>query len=719
MGLTEDLKIVISGDPKKFNKALDEVQASTKRLEAGLSAAAKVSGVAFGALTGTITGLVMAYREQEIQEQKTQRLLEQTGNASGIAAQKVFEYAAALQETSIYGDEVILESQNILLGLAKLSEDGFKKASQASLDLAAFMGGDLTSASQVLGKALANPAEGLSALSRSGIKFTNEQERMIKAMSDSGNIAGAQAKILETLELKYGGLAKANTEGTGKFIQLKNAIGDVGEEIGRQLTPPLSKLAALMIPFFQNLAKDDGFTKSAAATLIFATALTGLIAGAAVVVNAFVKLRAVILAARAALAAVTLTAGLWVAAIGLIAIAIVDLALNWDKRVAQMKAAWMGFLSFVQVGAAGLNTVLYGIATFSMERIKKGLDEMSKAAQAFSESYDRSMQKSGQAPQLGPAPNPNGSGNKGEEENQAKSLTSLTLYLERRKALEDEYAIARAEAQMTYDQQEQLMDLEHKTLLVEAANEFRKAELEGKIADNVLDVEQELAFQTQMQEMRNELHAAELNAERAVALEKAQIQQKADLQYLKDKEKFGVAYAKINKAIGSEQVQGAASAAGDLVELQQSTNSTLKGIGKAAAIADITIKTAQAAMNIYNGFSAIPIVGPALGIAGAAAAVLFGAEKIRNVTAAADGGVMTGGRRGIDSIPTMTMPGELITPTRNFDEVVNAVADSRLAARGEGSGAGGGDVHVVVGFTEDAFRLIEQKLIERGTLRTS
>lgn len=714
MGISEDLKIVISGDPKKFEAALDRVQEQTKRLEAGLSVAAKVSGVAFAALSGTVGGLVMAFREQEIQEQKTAALLERTGNAAGITAAEVFKYAGALQQTSIYGDEVILESQNILLGLAKLSKDGFEKASQATLDLAAFMGTDLTSASTMLGKALANPAEGLSALGRAGIKFTEEQKRMISAMSESGNVAGAQSVILATLNSKYGGLAAANAEGTGKLLQLKNAVGDVGEEIGRSLTPTVAAAAAVMIPFFKSIAENEGFTRSAAATLIFATALTGAVFGVSTLVLGIVKLKAVVLAAKLAMVGFTAATAAATLGLSLVAIAVVDLALNWDKRITQMRAAWAGFLGFLQVGAVGLTNIIAGVLTANTTMIKKGIDGMVKAAGTFSKEYSAVME-SARVKEEEATKKSEKEKAKAEAEGQGARLTALTVYLEQKKALQAEYDQLAAAAQLSANQQEELVNLEHRNALLESANEYRAAVAESKVTDQQLEIEQELEFQTQMLEMKNQTREAELNATRAAELERATIQQKANLQYIKDREKFGATFAKLNQIINSEMVKGAQSATGELVALQQSSSSTLKAIGKAAAIADITIKTAQSAMNIYAGFSTIPIVGPALGIAGAAAAVAFGAERLGQVTAAADGGLLTGGIPGKDSIPVLGMPGELITPAKNFDEVVNSVADSRNRDNGNGGGSGQ-DVHVTIGFADEAFRLIEQKLIERRAL---
>ena len=718
--LSDELKIVISGDPKKFNKALDEALAGTRRLEAGASAVAKVSGVAFAALTGTVVGLVAAFREQEIQEQKTTALLKAQGDQAQVTAGQVFEMAAALQKVTIFGDDAILSAQNMLMGLASLSEDGLKKASMATLDLATFMGSDATSAAQQLGKALANPAEGLAALGRAGIKFSDEQERVIKALAQTGQTAAAQNMILDIMNGKIGGLATAATDGSGKIIQLKDVIGDVGEEIGRNLVPVLSKAAEVALPFVRALSENAEFAKTAAALLLIGSAVTGAVAAFALGTVAIIKWNALMKAANLSTLALSFTikGALITTGIGLLLVVITDLALNWDKRMAQMSAGFQAFLVLIQKGAVGLATILEGGLTGSWDKIKKGFAQIGQAGTAFVDTYSAQMAKFKDASLDGTDASKNGVLN-ADKSSKGKLLMQNQLYLEQMKKLDDEYTNAKLESQLTANEQEQLANAEHRNAIVEANNEFRAAMVESQVSDQTIDVEQELQFQTDMQEMRNEMRAAEINAVRAAALEKQQLQQKADLQYLKDREKFGVAFARINKIINSEYVQGAGQAAGELVALQQSTNATLKSIGKAAAIADITIKTAQSAMNIYTGFSTIPIVGPALGVAGAVAAVAFGAERIGQVTRAADGGRITGpGGPRSDIIPAALSNGEFVTPAKNYDEVVNAVAQQRLADQGLGSssGGGGGLMELVIGFQDDAFRIIEEKLNERRRL---
>lgn len=70
-------------------------------------------------------------------------------------------------------------------------------------------------------------------------------------------------------------------------------------------------------------------------------------------------------------------------------------------------------------------------------------------------------------------------------------------------------------------------------------------------------------------------------------------------------------------------------------------------IGKAAAIAQVAIDTPKAAMSAYSAMAGIPYIGPALGIAAAAAAVASGASQIQNIKSQTMGGGSSGGGGGI------------------------------------------------------------------------
>ena len=65
-----------------------------------------------------------------------------------------------------------------------------------------------------------------------------------------------------------------------------------------------------------------------------------------------------------------------------------------------------------------------------------------------------------------------------------------------------------------------------------------------------------------------------------------------------------------------------------LVSLQSSSNKKMAAVGKAAAITQATIDTYKSAVEAYSAMAGIPVVGPALAVAAAAAAIAAGWRKL-------------------------------------------------------------------------------------------
>jgi hypothetical protein len=84
---------------------------------------------------------------------------------------------------------------------------------------------------------------------------------------------------------------------------------------------------------------------------------------------------------------------------------------------------------------------------------------------------------------------------------------------------------------------------------------------------------------------------------------------------------------------------------GQLATLQRSENSKIAAVGKAAAIAQALINTYQSATAAYAAMASIPYVGPALGIAAAAAAIAAGLANVAQIRAQPTG-FATGGYTG-------------------------------------------------------------------------
>ena len=101
----------------------------------------------------------------------------------------------------------------------------------------------MKSASIQLGKALNDPVANLSALSRSGIQFSEEQKAIIKSLAQTNRLAEAQTIILNELDKQYGGAAEAAADaGLGGFQQLQNALSDVSETFGKIIVDNLEPL---------------------------------------------------------------------------------------------------------------------------------------------------------------------------------------------------------------------------------------------------------------------------------------------------------------------------------------------------------------------------------------------------------------------------------------------------------------------------------------------
>jgi phage-related protein len=146
--------------------------------------------------------------------------------------------------------------------------DNFGLATNAILDMSAALGTDLQSSAIQVGKALNDPLLGISSLGRAGVQFTQDQKNLIASLTQTGDVAGAQAIIIKELEKQFGGMAAALAATPfGKFDQAMNVLGDSFEEVGKALTPVLTLIAELAITLADNIkGMVDAFTSLDPAT---------------------------------------------------------------------------------------------------------------------------------------------------------------------------------------------------------------------------------------------------------------------------------------------------------------------------------------------------------------------------------------------------------------------------------------------------------------------
>lgn len=175
---------------------------------------------------------INAAREGRAVQAQLAAVLESTGHAAGVSQEELNKHAEALQNVTNYDDEAVGSAQALLLTFTKIGRDVMPQATKTVLDMSVALGQDTKSSAIQLGKALNDPINGVTALRRVGVSFTESQREMISTLVKSGDILGAQNIILQELQTEFGGSAEAARVADGGFIALGNSVGNLTESVG-------------------------------------------------------------------------------------------------------------------------------------------------------------------------------------------------------------------------------------------------------------------------------------------------------------------------------------------------------------------------------------------------------------------------------------------------------------------------------------------------------
>ena len=223
------IRLGVKGD-KKAKQKIKGVDGSLK----GLGKSAIKAGAAFFGARALIEGLKTVI-SLESQQTLAVKKLETALGKNSDALQK---QAAALQQVTTFGDEVIIEAQAMLAMFIK-DEEQLKKATVATMDLAAAKGMDLVQAADLVGKSVGSSTN---ALSRYGVQTSaaaGSTERLNEITGNMTKFFGGQATaVVDTM--------------SGRLDQMKNAMGDAGETMGEILSPAVEQSAK----FIKKLAED-------------------------------------------------------------------------------------------------------------------------------------------------------------------------------------------------------------------------------------------------------------------------------------------------------------------------------------------------------------------------------------------------------------------------------------------------------------------------------
>ena len=319
--------------------------------------------------------LIDMSQQQAQAEQKLVEIYKTRMGANKAAAQSTMELASALQQQGVVGDEVALAFSQQMATYSSMPStvNALMPAFENLLVQQKGLNGtqeDAVGLANMFGKAMMGQT---GALKRAGISFTDAQADVLKYGTEEEKAAMMAKVITQNVGNMNAEFAKTDA---GKIQQAKNALGDMGEQIGAVLLPAVADL----VSWFQNnlmpkLQQLITFMQQHPAIAKFALAFAGITAvlGPLImmiggVISAIGTIISIGPALSAAFTAMTGPIGLVIAAIAA-AIAIgIALYKNWDKIKAWAKKTWTAIKTAVMRPVKQIKTQV--TATFSAVKAK-------------------------------------------------------------------------------------------------------------------------------------------------------------------------------------------------------------------------------------------------------------------------------------------------------------------------------------------------------------
>ena len=237
----------------KASKAFNGLASAGRKMALGLAGAA-VGAVALGKQlfeAGETAGTSNA-RIEEIAASMGLFSEEMTGTSGGVedVTKRLIKLAEATARQTGVDQNAIKATQAKLLTFKEIAQTAdemgaqFDRATMAAVDLAAAGFGTAEANAVQLGKALNDPIKGLTALTRSGVTFTEAERERIEALVESNRVGEAQNLILEAIETQVGGTAVATANASDK---MRVAFSQLQERLGQKLLPVFERLTTFMI----------------------------------------------------------------------------------------------------------------------------------------------------------------------------------------------------------------------------------------------------------------------------------------------------------------------------------------------------------------------------------------------------------------------------------------------------------------------------------------
>ena len=252
-GLKNSMAGMSSGASKGF-ASMGSAMKSVAKGTAVVAAAVAAAGAAIGALTYKLILSGEAANSADARVRNIAKSMGLFGDQSDVVAERLNNLADKIElQTGVDGNAIQMTQAKLLTfkDLANTADElggNFDRATQAAVDMAAAGFGAAEQNAVQLGKALNDPVNGLAALRRSGITFTEDEKAKIKTLAESNRMHEAQAMVLAAIEKQVGGTAAATADAS---VQIKAALNQGFEEVGKPLAAALASITPQFLEFVE------------------------------------------------------------------------------------------------------------------------------------------------------------------------------------------------------------------------------------------------------------------------------------------------------------------------------------------------------------------------------------------------------------------------------------------------------------------------------------
>jgi tape measure domain-containing protein len=674
----------INGNAENLKRTLDGVKKETRTLEASLKSVATKGAIAFAGLgVGIGSAVAQAAKFEQINTQFEVLI----GNAED--SKKALDQLKDFSAGTPFEFESIAKAGQQLLGFGFAAEE-LRPQLESIGNVAAAVGkpideiglifGQVAAAGKLTGERLLQFQERAIPIGPAIAKTLGVAESSVKDLVSKGAVSFATfekafASLSQEGGVAFGALEKQSNTVSGQFSTLGDNVKLLVADFGVQFFPVVKAVTQALLSFIKVIRENQELVKYGAAVIAVATAVTGLVTVLATVGIGLVKFKIALAAAAAASPAFAAgLTGIQAAATGA-GTAIKFLFANpLGIAITALTAAAVAVFTFrkeIQAGFGAALDVVRDFATRAGENLEGfkniligiATADFTKAKEGFSQLFDLS----------------------GEGERAAATFSdSYAKRMEQFKAEEEE-----------------------------RQNEIRELKVKKAQEENELLLEKDRELKEGLAAQRLEFDEAQIEQDIEKAEKLQEVQDKATKEADKKKKKAAQDQANLEQASANASVNLAKSTANLISSVSREESRLAFAISRGAAIAQSIIATRLASAQALASPPGPPATFPLAAQVRAAGALNTAAIVAQTFTA--QKGFSGGGSPFGESLVSTFTPREIVVPERFSEGIKRGEFSLESSKKKEGEGSGGA-MQVVIGFTDDAFEIIEEKLIERQVL---